>query len=251
MSQTQVALITGSGKQRVGSRVANVLAKKGFAVALHYFTSGGEAIRSAEHLKQQGADAIAMQADLRDESSARSLFAEVLARWGRLDVLVTCASIWQPKRLEDVTAQDVRAHFEANTLSTFLSCQQAGLIMTRQTDGGCIITMGDWAVQRPYLHYAAYFASKGAIPTLTRCFAVELGSRNPRVRVNCIQPGPVLLRDDIPNEEKESIIQSTLVRREGSPDHIARAVLYLVENDFVTGDCITVDGGRTVFARGD
>jgi pteridine reductase len=103
-------------------------------------------------------------------------------------------------------------------------------------------------VTRPYLNYAAYFPSKGAIPTLTRALAVELGSRNPRVRVNCILPGPVLLPPDLPEDERRQAIEATLVKREGSPQNIAQAVLFFIDNDFVTGVCLPVDGGRSIFA---
>jgi len=163
-------------------------------------------------------------------------------------VLVNCAATWKSKKLEEVTAADVRHYFETNTLSTFLCSQQAGLAMVRQAEGGSIITLGDWAIARPYLNYAAYFPSKGAIPTLTRCLAVELGTRNPRVRVNCIMPGPVLLPPDLPAAERQAAIRATLVKHEGSPDNIAQAVLFLIDNDFVTGVCLPVDGGRTVYA---
>ena len=84
-------------------------------------------------------------------------------------------------------ADDVRRFFEVNTLSTFVCCQHAGLIMTEQDEGGAIVNIGDWAVERPYRDYSAYFISKGAIPTLTRMFAVELA---PKVRVNAVLPGP-------------------------------------------------------------
>jgi pteridine reductase len=80
--------------------------------------------------------------------------------------------------------------------------------------------------------------------------AVELGTRNPRVRVNAVLPGPVMLPADLPAAEREEAIAGTLVAREGSPQHIVQAVLYLIDNDFVTGTCLTVDGGRTVYARG-
>jgi pteridine reductase len=132
-------------------------------------------------------------------------------------------------------------------MGTFLCAQQAGLAMVAQPEGGSIITFGDWAIARPYLNYSAYFASKGAIPTLTRCLAVELGTRNPKVRVNAIMPGPVMFPPDLPAAEREEAIQSTLVKHEGSPRNIAQAVLYLIDNDFVTGTCLTVDGGRTVY----
>jgi pteridine reductase len=89
--------------------------------------------------------------------------------------------------------------------------------------------------------------AKGAIPTLTRCLAVELGTRNPAVRVNCVMPGPVMLPPDLPDAERRCAIDGTLVKREGTPDHVAHAVMFLVENDFVTGVCLPVDGGRSVF----
>jgi len=102
-------------------------------------------------------------------------------------------------------------------------------------------------VVRPYLNYAAYFPSKGAIPTLTRCLAVELASRNPKVRVNCILPGPVMLPADLPQAERQQAIDATLVKREGCPENIAQAVLALIDNDFITGVCLPVDGGRTIY----
>jgi pteridine reductase len=186
--------------------------------------------------------------DLADEQAVQGLVAAVLARFGRVDVLVHCAATWKSKPLEAVTAADVRGYFEANTLSTFLCCQHVGLAMTRQPEGGSIVTIGDWATERPYLNYAAYFPSKGAIPTLTRTMAVELGTRNPNVRVNCILPGPVMLPVDLPEAERNEAIQGTLVKREGSPENIALAALHFVENDFVTGACLPVDGGRTIYA---
>jgi len=139
-------------------------------------------------------------------------------------------------------------HFETNTRGTFVCSEQAGLAMAKQTEGGCIVTLGDWAEARPYVNYAAYFPSKGAIPTLTRCLAVELAARNPYVRVNCILPGPVMLPPDLPEAERRQAINATLVKREGSPTNIAQAVLFFLDNDFVTGVCLPVDGGRTVFA---
>lgn len=118
--------------------------------------------------------------------------------------------------------------------------------MVAQPEGGAIVTLGDWAVARPYPGYAGYFPSKGAVVAITRTLAVELAGRNPAVRVNCILPGPVMLPQELPLLEREEAIRGTLVRREGRPEHIAHAVLFLVENDFVTGVCLPVDGGRTL-----
>jgi pteridine reductase len=251
MRNKPVALVTGSGKRRVGRAVAEALANRGYDLALHYHTAAAEAARAVADLRSRGVEAVAQQADLTQEKAARHLVDFSLEQFGRLDVLVNSAAIYQTKPFEEVTAADVRQHFEANVLSTFVCAQQAGLAMVRQPEGGCIINFGDWAVARPYLHYSAYLATKGAIPSLTRCLAVELGTRNPRVRVNCILPGPVLFPTDLPEAERQQAIQATLLQRAGQPENIAQAVLALVDNEFITGVCLTVDGGRTIFAGGN
>jgi pteridine reductase len=248
MAPARVALVTGSGKRRVGSVVADALAERGYAIAVHYRTSAAEAAETAAALRARGVEVETFPADLADESAVRGLVDATLARFGRIDVLVNCAAIWQRKRLEEVTAADVRRHFDTNALSTFLCAQQAGLAMAKQPEGGLIVNLGDWAEVRPYLDYSAYFPSKGAVTAMTRSLAVELAHRNPRVRVNCILPGPVMLPPDLPEAERRQSINGTLVKREGSPRHIALAVLSFVDNDFITGVCLPVDGGRTVYA---
>jgi pteridine reductase len=244
----KVALVTGSGKRRVGWHVAEALAQRGYRIVVHYRTSAAEAADTVAYLRQFDPEAIALQADLTDERQVAHLVQEILAKAGRIDVLVNAAASWRSKRLEDVTAADVRHFFDTNTLSTFLCGQQVGLAMVKQPEGGVIVNIGDWAIDRPYLNYAAYFPSKGAIPTLTRTLAVELGTRNPRVRVNAILPGPVAMPSDLPAAERDEAIRGTLVKREGSPEHIAKAVLFLIDDDFVTGVCLPVDGGRTIYA---
>jgi pteridine reductase len=248
MQIKKVALVTGAGKRRVGAHVADALAEQGYALVIHYRNSASEANESVAAYRDRGVPAIALQADLTEESAVQTLVDRTLECFGRLDALVNCAAAWKSKRLEDVTAADVRHYFETNTLGTFLCCQRAGLAMAKQKEGGCIVTIGDWATHRPYLNYAAYFPSKGAVPTLTRTLAVELGVRNPAVRVNCILPGPVLLPPDLPEVERNAAIAATLVKREGSPANIAQAVTFFLENDFVTGVCLPVDGGRSIFS---
>jgi pteridine reductase len=248
MSSKQVALVTGSGRRRLGWHVARALAERGYALALQYRTSQAETEALVAEFQAAGLGAAALPADLSEESHVRRLVDETLTQFGRIDVVVNCAATWQRKPLEQVSAADVRGFWEANTLSTFLMCQQAGLAMVGQPEGGAIINFGDWAIVRPYLDYAAYFPSKGAIPALTRSFAVELGTRNPRVRVNCILPGPAMLPANLPEADREQAIAGTLVKREGSPRHIAMAVLHFIDNDFITGACLSVDGGRSIYA---
>jgi pteridine reductase len=245
-----VALVTGAGAPRVGNAVARTLSARGYRLVIHANRSVDEARETATQLSARGNEAIAVAAEITDEAAVQSLVADVSRRLGRIDVLVNCAAIWKPKRLEEVTAADVRRYLDINTLGTFLFCQHVGLLMVGQEMGGVIVNMGDWAPVRPYLDYAAYFPSKGAIPTLTRDFAVELAIRNPRIRVNAVLPGPVMIPNDLPDEDRRLAVEGTLVKREGTPQNVADAVVALVENDFITGVCLPVDGGRSVYAPG-
>lgn len=244
-TQSKVALITGAANKRVGWHVAEALAGRGYNLVLPSRRATTEAV---EHFRSRGIEVISPQVDLTNDAAVKAMVEETVSRFGQIDVLATCAGAWKRKKLEETTAADVREHFEANTVATFLCVQQVGLAMVKQPTGGCIITLGDWAIERPYLDYAGYFPSKGAIPAMTRALAVELGTRNPAIRVNCILPGPVMLPPDLPAEEREQSIRGTLVKREGSPQHIAQAVLFFVDNDFVNGICLPVDGGRSIYA---
>src|SRR5262249_31367865 len=127
MQPSPVALVTGSGKRRVGWHVAEALAARGYSLVIHYRSSAAEAAETVQSFAARGLQAIAFQADLTDEQSARTLIDQTLQHFGRLDVLVNCAAAWRSKRLEEVTAADVRHYFETNTLSTFICAQQAGL----------------------------------------------------------------------------------------------------------------------------
>lgn len=243
-----VALVTGAGRQRLGSHIVRGLAADGFRVAVHYHRSRTEAESLVAELRAQGVTAQAFAADLRSRDAIQQLVAAVVQQWGRLDVLVNTASVWQPIPLEEVTEQDLQDQFEVDLKATFFCCQLAGLQMVRQATGGAIVNFGDWAWERPYPHHSAYFAVKGAIPTLTRTMARELAERNPRVRVNCVLPGPVLLPPAADEAERQHLVDSTLVRQVDRPDSVVRAVQYLIADSFITGVCLPVDGGRTIYA---
>jgi pteridine reductase len=242
-----VALVTGAGAPRIGNAVARALAARGYRLIVHANTSIAAAQQLADELSSAGSESIAVAADLRDERAIESAVRQAHGHFGRIDALVNCAAIWEAKRLEEVSADDVRRNFEINTLGTFVFCQQVGQIMVGQAQGGAIVNFGDWAIARPYLDHAAYIPSKGAIPALTRTFAAELASRNPRIRVNAILPGPVMLPEDMSKAERDAAIAGTLLQREGSPQNVAQAVVFLLENDYITGVCLPVDGGRSVF----
>jgi len=244
--QHRVALVTG-GAVRVGQAIVRELAERGYRVAIHANTSLDRAEELAAELLAAGVEAAAFGADLRDEQATRQMIDAARDHFGRLDALVNSAASWSATPLATTTAQDVRRFFEINTLGTFLCCQHAGLIMARQEQGGAIVNVGDWATARPYRNYAAYFVSKASIPAMTRLFAVELA---PRVRVNAVLPGPVLLAEELSEDEWRRAIRGTLLGRAGRPENIAQAVAALLENDFVTGVCLPVDGGRTLGETG-
>ena len=247
-NNNKVALITGSGRRRIGNVVAQHLAQQGYSIALHYHSSAEAAGVAVEEMRGVGIDCEAYRANVAVESDVDRMFDDVLARFGRLDVLVTTASVWEAVPLERVKADDLWRNLNINTMGTFLCARRAGLAMCGQEDGGVIITIGDWAIERPYLDHAAYFTSKGAIPTLTRTLAVELGHRNPQVRVNCIHPGPVMFPPDTLEVERQALVQSTLTKTADCPESISQAVEFLIQNKFITGVCLPVDGGRTIFA---
>ena len=241
-----VALVTG-GAVRVGRSIVRELAARGYRVAVHANTSLDRAQELVIELVGAGREAVAFGADLRDEDATRAMIDRVRRHFGRLDALVNNAAIWSPTPLGTVGADDVRRFFEVNTLSTFVCCQHAGRIMSEQDSGGAIVNIGDWAIARPYRHYSAYFVSKASIPTITRLFAVELA---PRVRVNAVMPGPVLLPEGVSDAERRRAISGTLLGRPGRPENVAQAVAALLENDFITGVCLPVDGGRTIGETG-
>ena len=197
---------------RVGRAIVRELAQIGYQVAIHANTSLDQAQQLVAELAGQGHVAAAFGADLRNEDATRAMIDRVHRHFGRLDGLVNNAAAWSPTPLDDVGADDVRRFFDVNTVSTFVCCQHAGLIMAEQLTGGAIVNIGDWAIERPYRDYSAYFASKAAIPTLTRVFAVELA---PRVRVNAVLPGPVLLPEELPATVRERAIAGTLLQRAG------------------------------------
>jgi pteridine reductase len=237
-----VAIVTG-GAVRVGRAIVCELASRGYRVAIHANRSLNEAQTLVAELAELGCEAAAFAAELRDEDDTRSMIDRAHRHFGRLDALVNNAAIWRPTPLAKVTAEEARKFFEVNALATFVCCQHAGQIMALQAEGGAIVNIGDWATQRPYPDYGAYFVSKAAIPTMTRMFAVELA---PRVRVNAVLPGPVLMPDSVSPAEQQRAIEGTLLQRSGRPENIAQAVAALLENDFITGACLPVDGGRTI-----
>lgn len=244
-----VALVTGSGAARVGRCIAEELSRRGCHVALHANTSAEPANEAATQWRQQfGRDAFVVTGSLEEDETCDRIVDQTNAHFGRLDILVNSAAIWMPTKLDEITGDEIRRYFQINSVASLLCGRAAGRVMANQAHGGAIINIGDWATERPYADHAAYFPSKAAVEVMTRSLAVELGARHHRVRVNCVQPGPVMLTPDVDEKTVQSLADSTLVGRIGCGQDVADAVAFLCENTFVTGVCLPVDGGRRIFA---
>ena len=237
----KVALITGGA--RVGRSVAEWLATRGCDVALTYRASRDAAETTATALREQGVRAITIAADLADPASAAATIATVRNGLGRLDILVTMASVYGKTPLEQLDDEALRRNLEADMMSVYRLALAAAPLM-RAGGGGRVVAFADWlpASGRPrYRGYLPYFVAKGAVVALVQALALELA---PTILVNAVAPGPILAPPDFTEEQKAEVMRVTPLGRWGGPDEIARAVLFLIETEFVTGECLRVDGGR-------
>jgi pteridine reductase len=236
----RVALVTGAGK-RVGRAIAMALAERGAAIAIHYRSSQREAAEGVAAIASRGGRAEALAADLGSVAAIEGMVTDLLAKFGRIDVLVNSASVFYRKPLEDVTEDDWDISLDTNLKAPFFLSKFAGAAMRRQ-GAGKIVNIGDWAGIRPYNNYLPYTVSKSGLIGLTRALAKALA---PEVQVNCVALGPVMPPEDYDATEIESLRRATLTKTLGTPEDVARAVLYLCEGaDFTTGSTLMVDGGR-------
>jgi NAD(P)-dependent dehydrogenase (short-subunit alcohol dehydrogenase family) len=238
----KAALVTGSAK-RVGKVIATALAKRGANIAVHYNTSAADAEATAKELRALGVEAMTVKAELSSESEVAAMIGAVAAKFGRLDVLVNNAAVFYRTPIESVTEAQWDHTIDSNLKGAFLCSVHAGRRMLAQPEGGVIVSIADWAGLRPYNGYLPYCISKAGVITMTQGLARSLA---PKVRVNAIGPGPILVPTDLPEEEAKEIMEKTPLKRHGSPEDIAGAVAFLAESDFVTGVFLPVDGGRLV-----
>jgi pteridine reductase len=242
--QGKVVLITG-GAKRVGASVCRRLHSAGAKIMLHYRSSAGEARLLQAELNHQRKDSVALiQADLLDLGKLPSLIEQTLQSFGRLDALVNNASSFHPTPVGEINAEDWEDLIGTN-LRAPLFISQAAAPALKKTQGA-IVNITDIHAERPLKNYVVYSVAKAGLVGLTRSLARELA---PEVRVNAVAPGPILWPDEQEFDElsRQRIISHTPLRREGTPEDIAKAVYFLLaEATYVTGETINVDGGRHV-----
>ncbi|HET9372637.1 MAG TPA: SDR family oxidoreductase [Vicinamibacterales bacterium] len=236
----KVVLITGG--KRIGQVVARRVAERGAHVATAYRGSKAEADETVVHVEALGRRAIAIQADVSREEDARALVAQTVSGLGRLDVLVNMASIYKSRPFASMSGREWDEDLNVNLKASFVCAQAAAPHM--RADGGRIINFADWlaASGRPaYRDFVSYYVAKAGVKALTEALALQLA---PAILVNAIAPGPILPPPDMSDEEKREVAAATPLGRWGGEDEIAKAVIALIETDFITGETVRVDGGR-------
>jgi pteridine reductase len=238
--RNKVALVTGAAR-KVGRTIAIRLAQHGAAVAIHYNRSRADAEMVASEIRQLGSRAEIFGAEFKSVREVEELASGVLSTFGRIDVLVNNASVFYRRPLEELTEYDWDLNLNTNLKAPFFLARCAGLAMRRQ-GAGKIINIADWAAIRPYNDYLPYVVSKSGLVGLTRALAKALA---PEVQVNCVALGPVMPWEEYDAAELDRIAAETLVKRLGSPEDAAAAVLFFCQGtDFATGSTLLVDGGR-------
>ncbi len=238
----RVALVTG-GARRVGQAIALALAKRHAHVVISYRTSTQDACTTLEKLSAYGIRAEAIRADVSKAADVRKLITRIEQRFGRLDVLVNNAAVFERTPFATLTERDWDRHLSTNLKGPFLCALVASQFMRRRGEGK-IINIADWAGERPYRDYLPYCVSKGGVIALTKALAKELA---PAIQVVAIAPGPMLPPRDMSRLERQRVIKQVPLKRWGSPEDIANAVVFAIEGtDFMTGTTIFVDGGRLI-----
>ena len=236
----RVALVTGAGK-RLGRAVALRLANEGADVAAHYGKSEAEAREVVAEIEKLGRRSAAFSAELTDVAAIQKLVQGVASRFARLDILVNCAANFLETKFGETNEATWDASLDTNLKGPFF-CAQAAAPHLAKSGRGVIINFADIGGMLGWTEFLPHSISKAGVIMLTRILAKELG---PAVRVNAIAPGTITMPGD-PPEWQTDFIRRAPMKRTGRPEEIADAVIYLITAEFVTGQVLVVDGGRTL-----
>lgn len=242
----RVAVVTG-GARGIGAAVCAQLARDGYSVAVGYTAHEAQAQALVSVLRAEGANALAVRADVRVREEVNALFATVRTHLGAPDTLVCCAGIAQQKLFQDITDADWDDMFDVNVKGVY-RCIQAALPDMLRRRRGCIVTLSSMWGQVGASCESHYAASKAAIIALTQSLAKELGPSG--IRVNCVAPGVIETDMTAPlgRGSLDALAQDTPLSRNGTPDDVACAAAYLCSDaaSFVTGHTLSVNGGFVI-----
>jgi NAD(P)-dependent dehydrogenase (short-subunit alcohol dehydrogenase family) len=234
----KIALVTGSA-HRVGKHIAVTLAQEGCHLVIHYNRSKDEAMQTLKTVKDHGVKAIALSADLSHYEDILELFKEIDQTFQGLDILVNSAAILKRKGLLEVDITDWNQTMALNLKGAFFCLQQAAQRM-KSRGSGAIVNISDIIGLRPWPKFPIHSISKAGIEMLTKVAAIDLA---PEIRINAVAPGPILAPEQMDPSRWEKLAKQSLLQRNGTPEDVISAILFLLKNDYITGETLVVDGG--------
>lgn len=232
----KVALVTG-GAVRIGQAISLALARCGYSVALHYGHSGAQAEQTAKQIRKEGGVCKTFSCDLASAQAAEELVPDVLKEFGRLDVLINSASIFEKSTLKDGSLELWDRHFAVNFRAPYILLRA----FARNVKEGSIINILDTHIVQNKTAHAAYLLSKKSLAELTKMSAIEFA---PAIRVNGVAPGLILPPASYDEAYLDRLAKQVPLQRKGNPEHIVQAILFLLASDYVTGQVIYEDGGE-------
>ncbi len=239
MSEQPLALVTGAA-QRLGKAFIFALARKGYAILLHYRYSEAQADMTATEIRMLDVPVFLSQADLTDPKQISSLFATVDKIKHPLKVLVNSAAVMPVGDPRTLSVKDWDAALDLNLRAPFLCAQAAA---KRMMNGGLIVNVTDVGAQKAWSRYPSYTVSKAALESLTKMLARAFA---PSIRVNAIAPGLVLQSDMVPPEEWDRLVNRLPLKRTATVEEIASALDFLLDNEYITGQTLIIDGGYSL-----
>ncbi len=234
-----VAVVTGAGR-RLGREFAFAMARRRCAVLVHHRSSAEAAAEIVQELRETGVPAAAVQADFRTPATAADIVFSAAAELGEVRVLINSAAVFEDRPLAEIDEQHCSEHLSVNLLAPlFLTQQFAAQLKSDST--GHVINVLDWRALRPRANWLVYTAAKAGLAAATRTLALQLA---PRIQINAIAPGAILPPEDRPNWHAARALAEIPLQRAGTPEELVRAVNFLLDSTFITGEILHVSGGE-------
>lgn len=238
--KNKVIIVTG-GARRIGRTICRSLAERGAKIVINYNKSEKEAGKLSEDLNRiNRRSAIAVKADVCNPDEVQNMVESTIAHFKTIDILVNNAAIFFETRLLDISECDWDMFMDTNLKGPFLCSQKVAKIMSDKGSGKIINIVDSFAISKETERYIPYVVSKAGLVMLTKTLACALA---PEIHVNGIAPGPVLFPSSFTEEERRRAVETTALKRNGSPEDIALGVIFLIESDYITGEILHIDGG--------